>query len=109
MLICTVHLTVCSCHLTYAFQSESTLYICSQLKGGKFVFHYVQLLYYECHKINPKCGGSYIDSPYWMKYKNATKNPINEKDNKCFEYAAIPALNYEEIKKDPQRITNTNK
>ena len=27
VLICTVHLTVCSCHVTYAFQSESTLYI----------------------------------------------------------------------------------
>ena len=25
-LICTVHLTACSCHVTYAFQSESTLY-----------------------------------------------------------------------------------
>ena len=23
-----LHLTVCSCHVTYAFQSESTLYIC---------------------------------------------------------------------------------
>ena len=29
VLICTVHLTVCSCHVTYAFQSESTL--CSYL------------------------------------------------------------------------------
>ena len=26
VLTCTVHLTVCSCHLTYAFQSEFTLY-----------------------------------------------------------------------------------
>ena len=28
VLICTVHLTVCSCYVTYAFQSESTLYSC---------------------------------------------------------------------------------
>ena len=28
VLICTVHLTVCCYHLTYAFQSESSLYIC---------------------------------------------------------------------------------
>ena len=90
-------------------QNSSTLYIGSHLKGSKFVFDYVQLLYYECHKINPKRGGSYIDSPNWMKNKNATKNPINEKDNKCFEYAVIAALNYEEIKKDPQTITNTTK
>ena len=31
-LICTVHLTVCSYHVTYAFQSESTLYSCLNVK-----------------------------------------------------------------------------
>ena len=28
VLICAVHLTVCSCDVTYAFQSESALYSC---------------------------------------------------------------------------------
>ena len=32
-------------------------------------------------------------------------NPINKKDNKCFPYLVAVALNYEEIKKNPQRIT----
>ena len=32
VLICMVHLTVCSCHVTYAFQSESTLYSCLNVK-----------------------------------------------------------------------------
>ena len=32
VLICKVHLTVCSCHLTYAFQSEYTLYCCVNVK-----------------------------------------------------------------------------
>ena len=32
------------------------------MKGNEFVFDYVQLLYYKCHKINPNRGGSYIDS-----------------------------------------------
>ena len=32
VLICTVQLTVCSCHVTYAFGSESTLYICLNFK-----------------------------------------------------------------------------
>ena len=32
VLICTVHLTVCSCHVTYVFQSESTLYSCKNVK-----------------------------------------------------------------------------
>ena len=39
-----------------------------------------------------------------MKNKEATINSINKKDNKCFQYAAKVALNYEEIKKDLQRI-----
>ena len=28
------------------------------MKGCKFAFYYVQLLYYKCHKINLNCGGS---------------------------------------------------
>ena len=75
------------------------------LKGSEIAFDYVQLLYYKCHKTNPNRGGSYIDSPDWIKNKKATRNPINKKDNKCFQYAVTVALNYEEIKKDPQRIT----
>ena len=30
--ICTEHLTVCSCHVTYTFQSESALYSCLDVK-----------------------------------------------------------------------------
>ena len=74
------------------------------MKGSKFVFDYVQLLYYKCHRINPSCGGSYIDSPGWIKNKKATINPINKKDNKCFQYTVTVVLNYEKIKKDNQRI-----
>ena len=40
------------------------------IKGSEFVFNYVHLLYYRCHKINPNGGGSYIDSPDWIKNKN---------------------------------------
>ena len=32
VLTCTVHLAVYSCHVTYAFQSESTLYSCLDVK-----------------------------------------------------------------------------
>ena len=75
------------------------------MKGSEFVFNYVQLLYYKCHKINPNRGGSYINSFDWIKKKKATINPINKKDNKCFQYAVTVVLDYEEIRKDPQRIT----
>ena len=33
------------------------------MKSSEFVFDYAHLLYYKCHKLNPNCGGSYIDSP----------------------------------------------
>ena len=44
------------------------------MRGSEFVFYYVYLLYYKCHKINPNHGGSYIDSAYWIKNKKTTKN-----------------------------------
>ena len=33
------------------------------------------------------------------------KNPKNEKDSKCFQYALTVALNYEKIKENHQRIS----
>ena len=58
-----------------------------------------------CHKINLSHGGSYMDSPDWIKNKNPAINPINKKDKKCFQYIVTVTLNYEEIQQDPQRIT----
>ena len=58
-----------------------------------------------CHKINLNLGGSYIDSPDWIKKKKPTINPINKKDNKCFQYTATVAImKTEDIKNDPQRV-----
>ena len=37
------------------------------IKSSNFVFGYVHLLCHKCHKINPNCGGSYIDSRDWDK------------------------------------------
>ena len=68
------------------------------MKGSEFVFDYVQLLYYKSYKINPNCGGSYVDSLDW-KNKKATINLINKKDNKCFQYGVTVALNHKKIKK----------
>ena len=41
------------------------------MRGSEFVFDYVQLLYYKCHRINFNCGGLYIDSPDWIKNKKS--------------------------------------
>ena len=47
---------------------------------------------------------SYIKSPQWLIKKRATINPKNEKDDSCSQYA-ITALNYQNIRKDHQRIS----
>ena len=39
------------------------------MRGNDFIFDCVYLLYYKCHKTNFKQGGSYIDSPDWIKNK----------------------------------------
>ena len=75
------------------------------MKGSDFTFDWVQLLYYKYHNVNFKRSGSYIDSPDWIKKKKATINPKN-RDDKCFQYTANVALNYEEVKWNPQRVSN---
>ena len=37
------------------------------MKSRDFVFDYVHLFYYKCHKIITNHGGSYIDSPDQIK------------------------------------------
>ena len=39
----------------------------TSMRGSDFIFDSVQLLDYKYHKINFKCGWSYIDSPDWIK------------------------------------------
>ena len=41
------------------------------IKGCEFVYDYVHLMYYICHKINPNQAGSYVDSPNWIKNKKS--------------------------------------
>ena len=56
------------------------------MKGSDLVLDYVHLIDHKCHKINPNCGGSYIDCPDWIKNKKGAITPIS---NKCFQCAAI--------------------
>ena len=62
-------------------------------------------MYYHLHKIILNRGGSYIDSPEWLKNKGVTINPKNDDDDDCFKYALTVALNHEEIGSNPQRIS----
>ena len=75
-----------------------------KMKGSDFEFDGVNFLYYDFNKISINRGGSYIDSPQWLKNKKSTINPINN-NYKCFQYAVTFALNLDKIRKNPQRIS----
>ena len=44
-------------HSTYQGNLETSM------RHRDFIFDSVQLMYYKCHKVNFKCGDSYINSP----------------------------------------------
>ena len=73
------------------------------MRGSEFEFDGVNLLYYDFNKISLNRGGSYIDSPEWIKNKKSIINPKNN-DYKCFQYAVTVSLNHDKINRDPQRV-----
>ena len=75
-----------------------------KMKGSDFAFDGVNYLYYNFNKISISRGGSYIDSPKWLKDKKSTVNQKNN-DNKCFQYAVTLALNIDKINDHPERIS----
>ena len=75
-----------------------------KMRCSDFVFDSVNFLYYDFNKISISRGGSYIDSPKWLKNKKSTINPKNN-DYKCLQYAVTLALNLDKINKNSQRIS----
>ena len=72
---------------------------------NNFLNHYCKnTKNYDFDKTSINRGGSYIDSPKWLKDKKSTIYPKNN-DDKCFQYAVTLALNLDKIKKDPQRVS----
>ena len=69
----------------------------NKMKGSDFIFNGINYLYYDLNRITISKGGSYIESPKWLKDKN--------NDNKCFQYATTLALNINSIDKHHQRIS----
>ena len=64
----------------------------NKIKGSDFIFSGVNYLYYDLNRITISKGGSYIESPKWLKNKKCTIIQKNT-DNKCFQYATTLALN----------------
>ena len=50
-----------------------------EMKGSKFVFESVDLLYYSINKTILRRGRSYVKPPKWLKNKRATMT-----NDKCF-------------------------
>ena len=76
----------------------------NKMKGSDFIFDGANYLYYDLNRITISKGGSYIESPKWLKDKKCCINQKNN-DNKCFQYAATLALNINSIDKHHQRIS----
>ena len=43
------------------------------MRGSEFIFDIVDALYYDLNEISLSRGGSYVDSPKWLKKKKATR------------------------------------
>ena len=76
-----------------------------KMKGSGFVFDGVNSLYYDLNKTSLDRGGSHIKSERWLEEKQATINPQNKKDDKCFQYPLTAALDYEKINNNRHRIS----
>ena len=51
--------------LPYIYQNNLE----TSMESSDFVFDYPHLFRYKCHKTNPNCGASYVDSPDWVETK----------------------------------------
>ena len=76
----------------------------NKMRGSEFEFDRINFFYYNFNKTSIYRGGTYIDSPKWLKDKKTTINPKNN-DDKCFQYAVTLALNLDNINKHLQRIS----
>ena len=76
----------------------------NKMKDSDFIFNGVNYLFYDLNRISISKGGSYIESPKWLKDKKCAINQKNN-DNKCFQYATTLALNFNNIDKHLQRIS----
>ena len=76
----------------------------NKMRRSEFEFDGINFFYYSFNKMSIYRGGTYIDSPKWLKNRKSTINPKNN-DDKCFQYAVKLALNLDNINKHPQRIS----
>ena len=75
------------------------------LRNSKFVFNRVLHMDIDFRRLNLTRASSYVSLPDWLMKKKAIINPKNS-DMECFKWAVIAAMNWEEIGKNPKRVSN---
>ena len=75
-----------------------------KMRRSDFEFDGINFFNYNFNKTIIYRGGSYIDSPKWLKDKKSTINPRNN-DHKCFQYATTLAFNFDNINNHPEKIS----
>ena len=75
-----------------------------QMQGSNWQFRRVDKLDINMVIYRPLRGTSYINLPKNLKNKKAIINPKNEEDEECFKWSITIAQNYQDGKKNPQRI-----
>ena len=45
------------------------------MRGSDFIFDCFNLLYFKCHRINFKCGGTYNDFQDWILKTKSNNKP----------------------------------
>ena len=75
-----------------------------RLRDSKFTFDRILYMDINIHRLNLTRGASYIKLPDWLSKKKAIINQKNL-ENKCFKWAVIAGLRWEEIGANPERIS----
>ena len=75
-----------------------------KMRGSNFEFDGINFFNYNFNKTSIYRGGSYIDSPKWLKDKKSAMNPKNN-DLKCFQYVTTLALNFDNINNHPEKMS----
>ena len=79
-----------------------------KLRDSKFVFDKILQTDIGCHRLMLTRGSSFIKLPDWLAKKKAILNPKNL-DEKCFKWAVIAGLKWEEIDCHPERVSKLRK
>ena len=87
-----------------SFLQRSEENLQEKMRGSDFEFDGINFFYYNFNKTSIYRGGSYTDSPKWLKDKKSTINPKNN-NHKCFQYAATLTLNFDNINNHPEKIS----